>query len=113
MKDRFPFCFIFGCGFAGARFFGYPVGVRRPRTTNLTAIQPVVAQYGSKLRSAGITSVPKSLIERIKSSSAMSPMLNSPRTVLNNPSAAAALIFSSRSGAIRRKQDCDPVGNRD
>jgi hypothetical protein len=57
-------------------------------------VQPIVAQYGSKLRSAGRTSVPKSLMERIKSSSAMSPMLNSPRTVLNNPSAAAALIFS-------------------
>ena len=37
--------------------------------------------------------MPKSLMERIRSSSAISPMLNSPRTVLNKPSDAAALIL--------------------
>ncbi len=51
-------------------------------------------QYGSKSRSAGITSLPKRRIERIRSSSAISPKLNSPITVLNTPSLAALLICS-------------------
>ena len=37
--------------------------------------------------------MPKSLIERIRSSSAMSPILNSPRTVLNKPFACGGFDF--------------------
>src|SRR5262249_51323414 len=48
-------------------------------------------QKGWKSRRCGMTSVPNRRIERIRSSSARSPKLNSPKKVLNMPDVAHTL----------------------
>src|SRR4029453_7629481 len=86
---------------------GHEHGVVRPLySTSLALAFPLLSsistasgardphhQKGSKSRRCGMTSVPNRRMERIRSSSAKSPKLNSPKKVLNMPAVAHALSF--------------------